>query len=132
VHAPDAAGGKQPDAGHFCQYHGACYSGCAVLSGRNDARDVTPAHLGHPVTGFCQQSYLICGQTGFQAASDDGHGRRDGSGSPYLKLHSKGGFGIPWIGHAMGYDGGFKGYNRAPLGKGFLQFVADVQIVIHG
>ena len=126
----DAAGGEHLNPGHVGDDHGGGDGGSAVLTLGYQNGQVTAAGLGHSGAGLAQIVNFGLGQTGLQAAADDGDGGGDSAVFADDLLHVQGGFHVLGIGHTVGDDGGLQSHHGAALIQSLLHFGSDVQILV--
>ena len=130
VDAADAAGGEHLNTGHVSDDHGGGHGGGAVPALGHQNGQVTAAGLGDGRAGLAQIVDLGFGQTGLQAAADDG----DGGGYCAVfaddLLHVQGSLHVLGIGHTVRDDGGFQSHHGTALLQGLLHFGSDVQIFV--
>ena len=126
----NAAGGEHLNPSHVGDDHGGGDGGSAVLALGYQNGQVTAAGLGHSGAGLAQIVDLGLGQTGLQAAADDGDGGGHRAVLADDLLHVQSGLHVLGIGHAVGDDGGFQSHHGAALVQSLLHFGSDVQVFI--
>ena len=135
MHAADAAGGEDLDASHVGDHHGGGHGGGAVSPLGDQHSQVPAGSLGHGLALLAQVLDLVLGQAGLQAAAQNGDGSGDCAVGTDDLLDLEGGLHVLGVGHPVGDDGGFQGYDGLALGHGLGNFGIHVKIliqVIHG
>ena len=130
VYAADAAGGKDLNPGHVGDHHGGGNGAGAVAALGHQHRQITAAGLRHSVAGTAQIVDLLGGQTGLQAALDDGDGGRHSAVFTDELLHVHSGLHILGIGHTVGDDGALQRHHGLALLQSLFDLSGNVQITI--
>ena len=131
MHAANAAGGEEADAGHVGNDHGCGNGGSAVLTPGAQHGQVPAGSLVNGAALLAEVLDLLSGQTGLQAAADDGDGSRHSTVLADDLLNVQSGFHVLGVGHTVGDDGGFQGNNGLAVGQSLSDFGIDVQILVH-
>ena len=122
MHAADAAGSEDLDAGHGSNDHRGGDCGGAVLAPGDEYGQVAARGLGHSLSFVAQILNFFGGATSLEFAADDS----DGGGCSTIVtdglLDTQCRFHILGIRHAVGDDGGFKGDHGAALVECLLHF----------
>ena len=130
MYAADSAGGKDLDPSHVGDHHGGGHGAGTVASLGHQHRQITAAGLWHSVAGTAQIVDLLGGQTGLQAALDDGDGGRHSAVFTDELLHVHSGLHILGIGHTVGDDGALQRHHGLALLQSLFDLSGNVQITI--
>ena len=129
MHAADAAGCEEADAGEAGNDHGRCDGRCAGLTGGKIDSHVAAADLAD-VLRLAHGEQLFIVQTDLQLAADDSGRCGDSALFADNFFYLVGKFDILRIRHAVAENGGFQSNNRLACCKRFGDFRCNGQIIM--
>ena len=133
VHAADAAGGEDLNAGHVGDHHRGRDGGGPVQALGHKHGQIPAGGLGHGLPGLAQVFDLLRGQTGLEPPAQNGDRRGDGAAVADDLLHVQRGLYVLRIGHPVGNDRGFQrddGLSRRHR-RFYFGIYVQIRVVVH-